>query len=326
MAFSLPALTHRYHPSGLHGLGAFGMLGDIPIAGWSAGTLIQYSNPDLMGNTFFSYTNEEIQAAFAATGLFIPSTVTFHAENITFLGVGNGYSVSLSGVIPVDVSQSDVSKVIEGLLANWFNTNPGAASYYPPPNATLNVTPTGQVTSSKGIGQATLYTSAKPASQYGIIEAGSYADGTTYVAFNDGNTINFDNQGNPLFGIPYGAYGVNFAIAYDDGSTGVVLADGTELDFDSTGHQIMPGTSTPVGLLQPVQTVKTTTTTISPTGTVQVKPGASTGSGVDWSKILSTVGLQSLPVALGVSAGAVVIGGAVLLYFYFSGSGGGRRR
>lgn len=295
--------------AGMSGLGA---LGDIPIAAWPAGTLLQYSNTHLAGNTWLSYTNEEIQAAFAASGLFVPTTVVFHAENVTFLGIGNDYKVSLQGVLPVAVNQSDAAKVIEGLLANWFVTNPTTAVYYPPASTTQDVSSTtGKTTSPPStLVPSTIQQSGVTAASRGIVSAGQYADGSTYVATSDGNILNFDDQGDPLFGVPVGSYGVSFGIAYDDGTTGVVMTDETEFIFDANGKQVLPGGSILNNLNNAIQTVKTTNT----------NPGATPppGKKSPTDEILDALGLSKVPLSLGVGGGVVLVGLGIAAYLIAS--------
>lgn len=258
-------------------LGGLRGLGDIPLAGWAAGTLLKYSNTNLHSNTWIGYTDEQIQNAVANTGLFIPTTVVVETSGGGLFGL-TSYNILVSGVLPVAVNQSDASRVIEGILASFFDIAPSTGLYDPPPNAVVNVNPaSGKVTSSAPTTQTG---QVARASSFGITSAGQYADGSTYVALSDGSVLSFDNQGDPV-SEDFGLSGVSFAIAYDAGTTGVVMTDGTEFIFDANGKAILPasGTVTPTGAIQTVNTKPVTTTSTIQTGISSTAAALGLGTG-----------------------------------------------
>lgn len=311
MAFSFPLATLRrgHH---LHGLG---MMGDVSIAGWKAGTKIHYHNDSMLHNSFSGYSDSAVQQAFANSGLFIPTTVAF-TSSPNFLGLST--TIDLYGVLPVDVNQADVSRVIEGLIKNFYVSSPSTAKYDPAPNISQAVDSSGAVVGPVAV-------APKTAANYGIDSVLGYptdSESDFDVIFTDGSSGLFDAQGAYYAGTQDGIAEVGNLESDSGTQIGyfALLNDGTELYFDMSGTytdsnaSYSGGTPGAGGATQIVQTNQNP-------GAQPPKP-----AGYDWSKIVNSFGLSGLMAALGIGAGTTLIVAGVGLYVFMNGFPGSKRR
>lgn len=350
---SLPVAIQRGLMSGLPtarlsfaGQHLMGYLGDVEIAGWPAGTQIQYHNTGLHGNTWGSYTNEEIAQVFKNSGLFIPNTVQFHATPEGILG--STYTIDLTGIIPVAVNTADMTNTVEGYLANFFTTNPATAVYAPPPTISQTISQTGSVTATSTTPPVTV----DPATGSGWIPVNSpvpygiqtvltnYTDQFSDfdVIFTDGTSGIFDSEGNYDSGTRGSITSIAELFDDNDDSIGAVayLNNLVELYFDAagnfTGGFAPAGSVVPTGAGSPGVPLSTVNTTTPDAIAAAIKKALGTGTpgapstGIDSSKILSSVGLGSLPLALGVGAGTALVGLLGITYLLVSGTLAGKGR
>lgn len=292
------------------GFGAFGMLGDIQIAGWPAGTYLHYHNGPLYHNSFSGYSDSSIQAAYAASGLFIPTTVTVATSPAGFLGL-EGNNIDIWGTLAANVNQADVQRVIEGLMPNFFVKNPATAVYDPPATISQTVDNSGRVIQA---GPSTL----------------PVVSGLPVPAFF--NAIVVDSVSDPQEGNVWYFQDGSLFLQYPDGTvdlqdgdansySGNVSPDGSTIQYDNGMIVVFTPATHSQQVTNPASNIVRTVNQQPGPGSPQPKPPT---TGYDWGKLLANFGMANLPVALGVSAGTIVLGGAVLIYLWFT--GGGRRR
>lgn len=299
--------NYAYNYGYLNGAGFHAGMGTASAGGpgWPAGTQIHYHNTGLLHNSFSGYSDSAIQAAIQASGLFAPGSVLVTTHASGFLGLG-GSDIDIIGVVPVAVSQIDASNVIENLMPNWFVRNPATASWLPAPSIQIGsgidtslIPTTSVVTDPSVYGIESIITDPNnPDSDFDVI----FTDGTSAVYNSD--AVLYIGQTRGIAEI--GEYGP------DDIATGIyaTMNDGAELYFNLDGSfnsfvpSSAPGANMPAAIVNKIALL----------------PPASQPKGKDWNAVLNSFGLGSLPVALGVGAGTVVLVGGIMLYLFATGS------
>lgn len=323
-----------------------GFLGDVEIAGWPANTPIHYHNANLIGNTFFTYSAQDVQNVFKNSGIFVPNTVIVQmVDNGVFSE--SRYIIDITGVLSRDYNTADLQTDIEGYLANFFVTSPATAVYSPPPTISQTVSNTGSVvrTNSNPVSTASDdplagWSPVSDPTAYGVQTVlTNYTDQYSDfdVIFTDGTSGVFDSEGNYDSGTRGSVVSVQELLDDYDNVIGAVayLNNSTELYFDMAGN--FNGGYTPSGAVStvptrsnPLSTVNSVTPDALAAAIKNALGGGTPGQPgkplVDSQKILDSLGLGNIGLALGVGAGTVLIGGGFILYLLVTGTLAGKGR